>query len=337
MNYDYFEQNIFISQIKPLLFFRLKPDEEITMENVYALGMGILKQDIENAKLRLIEFGNKERIIKLYSILSYFMKKEDKQGTNPVDILARPKLLNQLIKEVYKCRINTKIEHEFILLLSQFGFKNIKLQNLFALLFWFKLERTLKYLDINPRQEKVYYFGNRLRYTDYNIMSANLFFMADVSECLELRNLYNITQFEIAFNELIISQNGIFKNKKFISSIKDLLDSIEKEKVKAQNEVRNEYLKKRQKGGINRHKTKNIIKNEIIKKMFEKINGRSTNQKVTNINNKINEAINKNEFEKLAKQYDISIQLTTQIKESLQEDHFEQIYKWGLNFNKNKK
>ncbi len=63
MNYDYFEQNIFLSQIKPLLFNRLKPHEEITMENVYALGMGILKQDIENAKSRLIEFGDQERII----------------------------------------------------------------------------------------------------------------------------------------------------------------------------------------------------------------------------------------------------------------------------------
>jgi len=91
------------------------------------------------------------------------------------------------------------------------------------------------------------------------------------------------------------------------------------------------------KGGIERHKTTNIIKNEIIKKMFEKINGLSVNQKAINLNNKINEAISKNEFEKLTKQYDISIQLTKEIKEYLKEDHFEQIYKWCLSLNKNTK
>lgn len=91
------------------------------------------------------------------------------------------------------------------------------------------------------------------------------------------------------------------------------------------------------KGGIERHKTTNTIKNEIIKKMFEKISGYSINQKATNLNNKINEAMSKNEFEKLTKQYDISIQLTKEIKEYLQEDHFDQIYKWCLNFNKIKK
>ena len=138
---------------------------------------------------------------------------------------------------MYKRRINKETEHEFISLLNKFGFENIKLQNLFALLFWFRLERTLKYHDRDKylqisHDRKIYSFGNILQSAHYNIVNAELFYMADVSECLELRNLYNITQFEIAFNELIISQNGIFENKKFISSIKNLLDSIEKEKVK---------------------------------------------------------------------------------------------------------
>src|SRR5574343_583622 len=142
MNDDYFEQNIFIPQIKPLLFNRLKPDEEITMENVYLLGMTTLKDQIETAKLRLSEFGNQERIITLYSILSYIMYKEDrgnKGATAYVDILARPLLLNNIIDKECRHRIdniksNKGDKTEFILLLERFDFKDIKLEHLFALL-----------------------------------------------------------------------------------------------------------------------------------------------------------------------------------------------------------
>lgn len=274
MNYDYFEQNIFLPQIKPFLFNRLKPHEEITMENVYVLGMTSLKHDIEIAKLRLLEFGTQERVIKLYSILSYIMYKEDrgnKGATAYVDILARPLLLNNIIDKECRHRIdniksNKGDKTEFILLLERFDFKDIELEHLFALLFWFRLERTLKYHDknkylfVNDKQEKVYFFGNNSLDNHSNIMNMNLFFMSDFSECLKLKSLHIIATYRMS----IANWN---KHPNSIQNIKNTYDEfskiIEKEKVKAQNELRNEYFKERQKGGKNSHQAYKPLKAKV--------------------------------------------------------------------------
>jgi hypothetical protein len=268
MNYDYFEQNIFLPQIKPLLFNRLKPDEEIAMENVYLLGMTTLKDQIEKAKLRLSEFGNQERIIKLYSIISYLMKKEDNTGVNSIDILVRPLLLLNIIDKECKCIIQNNINNahnktelnnktEFSSLLEKFDFVNIDISHLFALLFWFRLERTLKYHDankylyINDKQEKVYLYGNEAQDIHYNVMN-NIVFMSNVSGLLRLQTLY-----------VIAIQKVCIANLDQTTSIKKLDDEFSKIIENVKTTAESKYIKEKQKGGKNSNQDYQPLKTKV--------------------------------------------------------------------------
>jgi hypothetical protein len=188
-------------------------------------------------------------------------------------------------------------------------------------------KQFLEYLqtNINYQKSDIQYFNNNLN----NLIEKTL-----NQRTVELKKA----------NDVFLAFGGKIEEKKPESiDQKTILNQNTKEQTEVKKEIKQvikkELLHKEiaKKGGIKRHETTNIIKNEIIKKMFEKISGYSVNQKAMNINNKISEVISKNEFEKLAKQYDISIQLTREIKEYLKGEHFEQIYRWCLNLDKIKK
>ncbi len=151
-----FKQNIYPKAYP--IFNRLKLDDELSIENVYLIGTSYMGFHLEYIKSQLEELGSEKSLKNLYSIMYFFMYKENNILNRNIDLLDIP-FSSILFISIFKNNISKIGEVEkgsdLEKLLNLYKIKLNNPYNLYTILFWVRFEKLLCNHDDNLLKYKV--------------------------------------------------------------------------------------------------------------------------------------------------------------------------------------